>query len=290
MGQGRELWGLSKDGRRIPVEVALNPIDGEEETNILASVVDISERHRVQVERERLLREAQNSVKERDQFLSIASHELRTPLTTLRLTVQALHRQLNRSEAQEVAPLRKRVLAAQRQTERLEWLVERLLDVSRMTEESFGLEPTRVDLSRIVREVVERFAHSDEPSANGIRLEAISVLGEWDPNRVDQVVTNLIANALRYGEGKPVAVAVVDRGKTAEVLVRDQGCGIEPKQQRKIFERFGRASSNTSQGGFGLGLWIAREIVEAHGGRISVESRLGKGATFTVSLPKRLPS
>ena len=112
------------------------------------------------------------------------------------------------------------------------------------------------------------------------------VLGRWDRSRLEQVITNMITNALKYGAGKPVDVIVDAVGSQARLAVRDQGVGIAPDDQQRIFDRFERASSTRSFGGIGLGLWIVREIVRAHEGEVRVESELGAGATFTVELPR----
>jgi signal transduction histidine kinase len=135
-----------------------------------------------------------------------------------------------------------------------------------------------------VREVVDRF--SDEGRAGSFALDLDGeVIGEWDRFRIDQVVTNLVSNAVKYGQGKGVEIEVVRDGGTARLSVRDHGIGIDPVQQARIFGRFERAVSRENYGGFGLGLWIVRQIVEAHGGAIRLASAPGEGASFTVELP-----
>jgi signal transduction histidine kinase len=147
------------------------------------------------------------------------------------------------------------------------------------------LEP--LDLAAVVRGVVSGFALESEADGGRIRLHAQeAVWGRWDRLRLEQVVTNLVSNALKYGDGKPVTVRVErSQGDTADVVVADQGIGISPDEQRVIFERFERGRGARGYGGFGLGLWITREIVTALGGTIGVESAAGSGATFRVRLP-----
>ncbi len=144
-----------------------------------------------------------------------------------------------------------------------------------------------MDLGALVREVSERFSsamHSDSK----ITVHAPDgIEGIWDGGRLDQVLTNLLSNAVRYGNGKPIEMRVEDRGEAASFAVRDQGIGISPADRVRIFERFERAVSGCHYGGLGMGLWISRRIVEAHGGSIDVESEPGRGSVFTVTLPKR---
>ncbi|HZZ83854.1 MAG TPA: CHASE domain-containing protein [Anaeromyxobacteraceae bacterium] len=238
-------------------------------------------------ENARLLRRAEEAVRARDDFLSLASHELKTPLTALRLQAHALAR-----NAAALAPeaLPSRAEGIRRSTDRMARLVETLLDLSRINAGGLSIEPVEADLSRVVHEVAERFA--DEAHRAGCQLVVLApdVLGgRWDPLRLDHVVTNLVANAIKYGPGKPVEVLLEEEGDRARLVVRDRGIGIAPVDQRRIFGRFERAVAGTAFGGFGLGLWIARQTVEAHGGTISVESAAGQGATFTVVLPRSAP-
>jgi signal transduction histidine kinase len=143
-----------------------------------------------------------------------------------------------------------------------------------------------VDLGELVRDVVNRFDGEIHESGSMVTVDVGSeVRGRWDPLRVDQVVTNLVSNALKYGNGLPIRIAVERRGEDALVVVADRGIGIEPAELWKVFERFERAEGALHYGGLGLGLWIAREIVVAHGGSIDVASEPGAGTTFTVRLP-----
>jgi signal transduction histidine kinase len=223
------------------------------------------------------------AVKVRDDFLTIAGHELRTPLTTLRLQVQAILRSQQLNEP--VAQMAERLMLVERSTRRLHELVDRMLDINQVAEQGVSLQRTGTDLARIASEAATRFV--DSVSGAQIELEAAeAVVGNWDELRLETLVTNLIANGLKYGEGRPVKVSVASNGLEAVLTVQDQGIGIAPEDQQRIFERFGRAVSDRRYGGFGIGLWLVREIAQAHGGRVDLASAPGTGSTFVVHLPK----
>ena len=197
-----------------------------------------------------------DAVHTRDAFLSMASHELKTPITSLRLQVESLLR----AREGVTAPVAKAADATRRQVVRLTALVNTLLDVSRLNESRLQLELEPVDLSALVREVVSRFAAETELSRARIRVDAAAeVSGRWDRLRLEQVLTNLVSNALKYGEGKPISLRVGADGDIARIEVADQGIGIAPGEQGRIFERFERGRATRGYGGFGLGLWITRE-------------------------------
>jgi signal transduction histidine kinase len=222
-----------------------------------------------------------DAIEARDEFLAIASHELKTPLTSLQLHVESLLR------ARPGAPIRpEKAQAIQRQVVRITSLVNALLDVSRIQESRLRLRLEPVDLAALAADVAARFAAEAELAGSPIEVEARApVEGQWDRLRVEQIVTNLISNAVKYGARNPVSVRVSGEGAWARLVVADRGIGIAPEEQQRIFERFERGGASHGYGGLGLGLWIARELARAHGGRISVESTSGEGAAFTVELP-----
>jgi signal transduction histidine kinase len=245
---------------------------------------EVARRAALAVDNARLYREAQRSIRLRDEFLSIASHELNTPLTGLRLAVQALA-----AGTLGVAPetQQRAYDILERQTRRLVTLTSELLDVSRIQARALRLRCEPCDLVTLVVDVGERFEAQLAEARCRLVLEARDrVVGRWDRGRLEQVVTNLLSNALKFGAGKPIHVSVESLPDRARLTVADQGIGIEPDRRHRIFERFERAVSAAHYGGLGLGLYIAREIVVAHGGSIAVDSTPGMGAVFRVELPR----
>ena len=228
---------------------------------------------------------AEEATRVRDDFVSAASHELRTPIAALRLQLEILRRTTTTPGGAHSA-LTERVGKANRQVDRLMELVEHLLDVSRLNAGRLRLELDEVDLRDVVRDALERF--SDLPAARLLSVTAEgTVRGRWDRLKLDQVVTNLVSNAVKYGEGKPIEVTVTATESTARLKVKDQGIGISEEAQQRLFQQFERAVSIRQFSGFGLGLWITRQLVVAHGGHIAVRSTPGQGAEFTVTLPLR---
>ncbi len=241
----------------------------------------------VSEERARLYEKAQAEVSLRDQFLATASHELRTPLSALGVTVDRLIRGAQRNlPVASGEGLRTALEAARRQVRRLARLIDELLDLTRITRGTLRLEIDAADLVDIARDVADRFGHEAQGMGSSITLVAPeAVTGRWDRLRIEQVLSNLISNALSYARGTPVNVSLWSEGDRAFCAVTDQGPGIPPADHERIFQRFERGTGATQYEGLGLGLWICRQIVQRHGGDISVSSAPGQGATFTVRLP-----
>jgi signal transduction histidine kinase len=223
----------------------------------------------------------------REEFLSIASHELKTPLTALQLQTQMLRRFLQRGQPGVSQEMGTRVFdSVDRQVKRLSRLTNDLLDVSRIASGRFQLECEEVDLGQLVLDVTDRFAEELEAVGCTLTLDLQhDVVGRWDRHRLDQVIANIIGNALKYGRGRPVTISVRREQTTAIFEVADEGVGIAEDDLVRIFDRFERVETTERAGGLGLGLYIAREIVEAHGGRIRVESRQQLGSRFTAEFP-----
>jgi signal transduction histidine kinase len=241
---------------------------------------------------EAALREA---LKVRDDFLSLAGHELLTPLTVLRLQLASLLAN-GRSSGDGGTKRRLAILAAQ--TDRLTSLASRLLDVSQLGD-AVILAPIELDLVSLVRDSIDSF--SDIAAAAGTDVTLVGetgmegglegmVIGRWDRDRIQQVMQDLLSNALKFGAGKPVQITVTKRRDWAEIAIRDGGAGIALADQARIFDRFDRRSPTESVAGLGLGLWVAKRVVQAHGGTIGLESQLGRGATFTIRLPYDPPA
>ncbi len=254
----------------------------------LAIAEDLAHRAAFAIDNARLYQQAQDAIRARDEFLSIASHELRTPLTPLQLQLQRLVNQLEKESSLNGSSngMKIALKRSERQVLRLTALVENLLDVSRITSGHLRIQPEWVDLVEVLRDVVGRFTEELGRAGCEVDLDAgESVVGQWDRLRIEQVVTNLIANAIKYGSGKPIEIRLIKNGRTAGFSIRDNGIGIAPEQQTRIFGRFERAVSTRAYGGLGLGLYIAQQILDAHGGRIRVESAPNQGARFIVELP-----
>jgi PAS domain S-box-containing protein len=251
---------------------------------VVTSFRDITELRERETQNTRLYQEASNTVRLHDAFLATAAHELRTPLTALRLQAQNILRRVSSGAGLAVEVLIAKLQASVRETERLNALIDLLLDVSRMTVGRIELKRTSVDLAELTRDLLAR--NADELTAGGIEvtLDAEPVTGEWDVARLEQVVGNLLSNALKYGNRKPVHIEVRREGASALLAVTDTGLGVPASEHRRIFERFERAHSG-GQSGMGLGLWIVREIVDAHGGSIELASVPDEGSTFTIRLP-----
>lgn len=258
----------------------------------LSFAMDLGHRVALAVDNAMLYQQAQDAIRLRDDFLSIASHELRTPLTPLQLQLDSLEQALDAGEASRLPPARlaQKVQRSRKQVERLSVLVTNLLDVSRIQTGTLVLNLERVDFGQLVREVVGRFSEDSARLASKLKVFAQpNVFGSWDRLRIEQVVANLVSNAEKYGAGKPIHVEVSADAGSACLVVSDQGIGIEPEQLNRIFGKFERAVSPSAYGGLGLGLYIIRQILEAHGGTIRVDSHPGAGSTFKVFLPLDAP-
>jgi len=252
---------------------------------------EIGRRAAMTIDNARLLRETQQAVRLRDDFLSVASHELRTPITSLMITVGRLLRAGAAGKPLSPESQTGSLNRVMHSAERLQRLTDELLDVTRIQRGRLDLKPVSVDLGTLVRQVVDDLHFELLTARCSVLVDADQpATGVWDPSRIEQVITNLLSNALKFGPGHPIEIHVRNAGEVAELAVRDYGLGIDPARQRFIFDRFERAVSAAHYGGLGLGLYIARQIVLAHGGELRVDSQLGHGATFTVTLPCTAPT
>jgi two-component system OmpR family sensor kinase len=232
-----------------------------------------------------LIEELRAAVRARDEFIAIAAHELRNPLTPV---VMRLHSALRSARTLPNVPdvVRTRL---EQTVEVMEHYVRRLdllLDVSRITSNNLNLNMTNVDIGDMVRVVVDALKPIADFAGSPLLVSAESIIGCWDRLAVEQILQNLVSNAIKYGQGRPVTIAAHRDGAFASVEVRDEGVGISREDQERIFRAFERAAGSTGQGGFGVGLWVAHRLAEAMGGNIRVESTPGAGATFTVRLPR----
>jgi len=269
------LFGAREDRLSTPEEVAL--------------AEELARRLGIALDNARLYGEAERGVRARDEFLAIASHELKGPLGPLQLRIATLERLVARDELRTV-PHEKLVQifgGARGQVHRLAALIEDLLDVTRLSTKRFRLDVAPMDLAAAVRDVVEQHLAEAATAQVTLRVHAASpVVGAWDRRRLDQVVGNLVGNALKYAPGAPVDVYVRGKGPNAQLRVHDEGPGIAPVDQERIFHAFERVGAHAGVSGLGVGLFVVREIVRAHGGSVTVDSAPGRGTTFTVSLPR----
>ncbi|MES3038795.1 MAG: ATP-binding protein [Bdellovibrionota bacterium] len=238
------------------------------------------------------LKNTENSLRDmlqvRDEFLSIASHELKTPLTPLQLQVEGFLRLFNQGRIKDVPEqvLKQMLETSGSQVAILSKLVDQLLDVSRISSGKIKLDLEPTDLVACVRDIAGLFREQlAEQNIPLIISHPKELTGNWDRLRIEQIVMNLVNNAIKYGAGKAVNIEIFKEGEVAVLKVRDNGIGIPKSDQHRIFGRFERAVSANSFSGLGLGLYITHEIVEIHQGKISVQSDLGQGAEFRVELP-----
>ncbi|HEY2510366.1 MAG TPA: HAMP domain-containing sensor histidine kinase [Polyangiaceae bacterium] len=267
----------------MSAEVELSGLE-RELAALQAEVARLREREK---RSEQLIRELGDAVAARDAFIAIAGHELRNPMGAVMLAATSIAHRLAENTQPLPAWLPARLASLERQARIFVRRATTLLDVSRITAGHLRLQPEAVDLARLVQDTVFCLATEAEQAKCTVTtaLEA-PVLGFWDRVALDQVVFNLLQNALKYGAGKPVRVTLVSRDGRAVLAVRDEGLGISGADCERIFERFERAVTQRTHGGFGLGLWITRGLVEASGGTIRVDSQPGNGSIFTVELPQ----
>lgn len=257
---------------------------------------DVTEQKKIAADRHRLLLnehfarlEAEKSVKMRDDFLAMASHELRTPLTPLKMYLDWFKREARKIPT-DVLPKAKVLMQALSHTEqevsKLVHLTDDLLDVSRITAGRLILNKESFDLVKLVLKAQELNLEKSQRRNCTISISTDGpIVGMWDYSRIEQVFNCLLNNATKYGSGKPVHIIVKKENHHAILSVEDNGIGIAAEDQEKIFQRFERATTIKNFEGLGLGLYISKEIIEAHGGTISIKSEIKKGSTFTVSLP-----
>jgi PAS domain S-box-containing protein len=286
-----EGWRVRKDGTRFWANVVIAPLRDEHGTHIGFSKItrDLTERRAAELDRLSLVR-AQEALRLRDEFLSVASHELRTPLVALQLQLDSLQAQGTNLEAKQLSKIER----GRRNATRLADLITTLLDVSRIAEGRLTLNIQTVNLGELVHDVVDRLEESAALAKNlVVTAGGTDLVGRWDPLRIGQVVSNLLSNAFKYAAGTHVDINVRRDGGEAVICVEDRGPGIAEAQLERIFERFERAASVRNYPGLGLGLFVAREIVIAHGGSIHARNREGGGAAVEVRLPltmKDLPT
>jgi two-component system CheB/CheR fusion protein len=294
-----EGWRVRKDGSTFWANVIITRItDAEGKLIGFAKVTrDLSERKMAEEAlrsanttlekrvRERT-QELELALSSRDEFLSIASHELKTPLTGLKLQLQIAQRTFASRKQGPDGPYSGTFDRALRQTWALEQLIEDLLDISRIQTGRFEIDPSEVDVAALVEEIAVRFSEQLAQAGSELELHLDRALtARWDLRRMSQVLANLVSNAIKYAPQTPITISTQRLDGHAQIVVEDKGPGIPEDKQESIFERFERAGASPNIGGLGLGLFITRQIVEAHEGAIRVESKPGHGAKFIIELP-----
>jgi signal transduction histidine kinase len=242
---------------------------------------ELARRIALSIDNARLYEGARKAISGRDEFLSIAAHEIRGPLASIHLAAQGLMR-----GSLPPSGVRTALEVIQREDRRLRRFVDELLDLGRIRTGQLHFEVEEVDLGTVVRDVVSRLSGELEQSRSALTIKTDgSLIGQWDRFRLEQVITNLLSNAMRYGEGKPIDITAARSGDRATIRIVDHGIGIEPTLLNRIFDPFQRVVESRDYGGLGLGLHIAKTIIDGLGGTISVNSHLGAGSSFTVELP-----
>ena len=278
-----EAWRVRKNGSRFWANLVILPIVDSNRvlTGYATATRDLTGRQRAEEDRVRLAR-AEEALRLRDEFISIASHELRTPLNSLRLY------QVAAELSPDAAAMKANLAKASKQAEKLTHLVERLLDATRLVAGRLPLVVQEsVDLSTLVAEVIEGLRSEASRAGSEIRAKLPGdIVGRFDPLRLEQLFRNLVDNAIKYGRGGVIDIQLRRVGDTIVGTVADHGRGIGEEDMRKLFDRFQRGS-HAEGAGLGLGLYISRKIAEEHGGTLTVESKPEVGSTFTVVLPLR---
>ncbi|MBI2074756.1 MAG: GAF domain-containing sensor histidine kinase [Candidatus Levybacteria bacterium] len=258
-------------------------------------VGELGARAGIAVDNARLYSEAQEAVRARDEFLSIASHELKTPLTSILLQLQTVLQKIRNNKSLYVKKdnYRSNIISMLESTEyqskRLAKLINDLLNISLVSIGRLELQPERVNLSNIVEDVIRNSEIQFKNAGYKIHVKTDKeIIGRWDKVRIEQVIINLVSNAIKYGNKKPIDIIARKKNNHAELIVKDRGIGISSTHQKHIFERFKRAVSGVEYRGLGVGLYISKQIIETHKGKIELKSSIGKGSTFTVKLPLKI--
>lgn len=234
------------------------------------------------------LTQLSQALKWRDDFLSIASHELKTPITSMRLQTQMTERSLQKSENKVLSPekLEKYFLTSNKQLDKLTRLIDDLLDTTRIRAGKLTVEPVEVNFSQLMNDILDRYEDQLIAAKCLVDIEIQeNVMVYCDPFRAEQVIVNLISNVIKYAHGKPVAIKLREEHGQAFVTIQDSGPGIAPEKVDAIFERFKRGNKHEGISGLGLGLYIAKQVMDAHHGSITVKSTQGHGSAFTINFP-----
>lgn len=295
-----EGWRVKKDGSTFWANVVITRLDDSTGKHIgfVKVTRDLTERRRAEEKLRQInegleervkerTKELEDAVKVRDEFLSIASHELKTPLTSLKLQLQLSRKRVTKIETSTISSEVVHSLDnCLRQTNSLSKLIDDLLDVTRIQSGKMPLDLKDLNLSDLIKDVVSRFSDSLANAGCTVNLHLDdNITGHWDAVRLEQVIVNIVSNAIKYAPGKPIDISSQVSEGNAVFSIQDYGCGIKKEDHIEVFDKFTRVNIDKNVGGLGLGLYIVNRIIEAHKGTISLESEPGMGAKFTICLP-----
>ena len=238
-------------------------------------------------EKERLIEELRAAIAARDEFIAVAAHELRNPMTPIVGQVQLLLSRARRERVSDslIGGLEMLETAVDHYVRR----ATTLLEITRLNADRIHLQPAQFDLRELVYECVRKYEQMAVRAGSPLHCFADQpVPGTWDRLATEQVLDNLVSNAIRYGDGRPVSVELTGDDDQVVLRVIDRGIGIAPDDRARIFERFERGSAAPRTGGFGIGLWLSHKLVLAQGGTLQVDSEPGRGSTFMVRLPRHI--
>jgi signal transduction histidine kinase len=283
---------ISRDKVIGVMTIASNNINYDESDVLF--IQELASRAGNAVDKAKLYKEAQEAIRERDEFLAIASHELRTPLTSILLNLQLVLRKIRNTPKDKLKMdyIIKMMEYSETQSFKLSRLINDLLNISVVSSGRLKIEKEKMDFVDLVQSVLNKYNSQITDSKVNVKFNSnglSSVEGIWDKVRLEQVVSNLLSNALKYGRGKPVSLNLHTKDNKVIFEVKDRGIGVSEDQQKYLFEKFSRAVSDRDYKGLGVGLYISKQIVEAHEGTIDVKSEKNKGSAFRVVLPTNLP-
>lgn len=285
-----EMMAIRKDGGTFPIELTITSVNIESKKIFAAFIRDISDKKREQETIHLTEESLKHAIEARDEFISVCSHELKTPLTSMKMQFQLAQKLAKEGNQKVFDPesVIKRIKISNKQLNRMSRLIDNMLDVSNINLGKLELEIEEIDLKNLTYEILESFEEQLEDLHIEVKVDINSnlpLIVQGDSYRLEQVMTNLLVNAIKYGNGKPITISLRNKSDVIVFSISDQGLGIDPKDRDKIFNRYERAVDSTKISGLGLGLYISKQIIEAHHGRINVQSQINQGSTFSIELP-----